>query len=391
MRPNILMVHNYYQIGGGEHTVFEQEAELLRRHGHPVTAYTRHNDELKGSSVKKALLPFQTLFSLKTYREVRRLIRRERIDVVHCHNTFPLISPSVYYAARREGVPVVQAIHNFRLICANALLFRDGHVCEECLSGSFRPAMSHACYRGSRLQTAVVVAMLKLHRLLGTYRRTGYIFLTPFNREKYRALLPEGTPHIYIKPNFEEIHAQPAPEREIDPFKVIYVGRLEENKGIRCLLEYWKQVPEAYRLHLYGSGPLEGLVREQAEKDPRIRPMGFRPQEEIFADWRTACAQVFPSISYEGFPMTLIESLALAVPVLTCDRGNQAAIIEEGVTGYRYAPEDAREFAEKLEKIRRENPRLKQNCREHYERNYTSEKNYALLMDIYRRLGACGK
>ena len=135
MRPNILMVHNYYQIGGGEHTVFEQEAELLRRHGHPVTAYTRHNDELKGSSVKKALLPFQTLFSLKTYREVRRLIRRERIDVVHCHNTFPLISPSVYYAARREGVPVVQAIHNFRLICANALLFRDGHVCEECLSG----------------------------------------------------------------------------------------------------------------------------------------------------------------------------------------------------------------------------------------------------------------
>lgn len=119
---------------------------------------------------------------------------------------------------------------------------------------------------------------------------------------------------------------------------MIYVGRLEENKGIRCLLEYWKQVPEAYRLHLYGTGPLEGLVREQAEKDPRIRPMGFRPQEEIFADWRTACAQVFPSISYEGFPMTLIESLALAVPVLTCDRGNQAAIIEEGVTGYRYAP-----------------------------------------------------
>lgn len=387
MRQTILMVHNFYQIGGGEHTVFQQEVKLLRDHGHKVVLYTRHNDELNKSFIKKALLPFTTLFSLKTYRDIRRIIREEKIDIVHCHNTFPLISPSVYYAARREGRPAVQTIHNFRFLCPNALCFREGTICEDCLGGSFRPALRHGCYRQSKLQTAVVVSMLKLHRLLGTYRKISMIFLTDFNRNKFLSLIPKEAPHVYIKPNFEDLPLSPAPLSDIQRNKMVYIGRLDENKGLRHLLECWEEVPAEYHLHIYGAGPLEALIKEKMKKQPNIYWMGFQPQQEVWEDWRTACAMIFPSICYEGFPMTLIESLALGVPVLTCDIGNQAAVIEEGRTGYHYAPGDREGFRNQLERIRDHQAALKRHCREEYEERYTPDKNYEMLNSIYRRLG----
>ena len=174
-RQRVLMVHNFYQIGGGEHTVFTNEVAMLRRHGHEVVEYTRKNDELKSSKLKLLLSPLTTLWSWKSYREVKRLIRSERIDVVHCHNTFPLISPSVYYAAKKCKVPVFQTIHNFRILCPAGVFFRDGRICEACReNGSFKQAMRCRCYRDSKLQTLVVVAMLKLHRALGTYRKINY-------------------------------------------------------------------------------------------------------------------------------------------------------------------------------------------------------------------------
>ena len=156
-KERVLLVHNYYQIGGGEHTVFENEKRMLKEHGHDVAEYTRDNAELNHSILKKLLLPFTTVFSFRTYREIRRMINAKGIDIVHCHNTFPLISPSVYYAARRCGVPLVQTVHNFRFICANGVLSREGRPCEACVKNGLECALSNRCYRNSWLQTLVLV------------------------------------------------------------------------------------------------------------------------------------------------------------------------------------------------------------------------------------------
>ena len=147
-KKKVLMVHNFYQIGGGEHTVYKNEVNMLRENGHEVVEYTRSNDELKQSKLKFLLLPFTTIWSIKTYREVKKIIKEQNIEIVHCHNTFPLISPSVYYAARKKKVPVVQTIHNFRFLCPGAIFYRDGRICEECREKqNFKSALKHKCYR----------------------------------------------------------------------------------------------------------------------------------------------------------------------------------------------------------------------------------------------------
>ena len=171
-KKKVLMVHNFYQIGGGEHTVFKNEVEMLRENGHEVIEYTRSNDELKKSKWKMLLLPFTTIWSFKTYREVKKIIKEQSIDIVHCHNTFPLISHSVYYAARNRRIPVVQTIHNFRFLCPGAMFYRNGKICEECREKqSLKPALKNKCYRNSKIQTLVVIAMLKIHKRLETYKK----------------------------------------------------------------------------------------------------------------------------------------------------------------------------------------------------------------------------
>ena len=201
-KAKVLVVHNYYQIGGGEHTVFENEVKLLRQNGHEVITYTRDNAELKVSKLKLALAPFSAIWSFKTYREVSAILRQENIDVVHCHNTFPLISPSVYYAAWKTGVPVVQTIHNYRFLCPNGLFYRNGKICEDCLRKGLYCALSHGCYRNSRIQTLPVVLMLAVHRLLGTYQRLNYIFLTDFTKRFFVKKFRLKEEQMFIKPNF---------------------------------------------------------------------------------------------------------------------------------------------------------------------------------------------
>ena len=184
-KEKVLIVHNYYQIPGGEDTVVENEKNLLEKHGHEVVLYTRHNSELKGmSKLQKLLLPFSTIFNLRTYREVRTIIKEQNIDVLHVHNTLNLVSPSVYYAGFSKKIPVVQSVHNFRLLCPGATFFRDGHVCEECLEKGLFCAVKHKCYRGSRVQTLACVIRTLEHRAFGTYRKLDYICLTEFNKSK---------------------------------------------------------------------------------------------------------------------------------------------------------------------------------------------------------------
>lgn len=375
MSKRILFVHNYYQIGGGEHTVFENEKQLLADAGHMVVPYTRTNDELKGSLTKLLLLPFTTIFSLRTYREVKRLIREQGIDLVHCHNTFPLISPAVYYAAWRMKIPVVQTIHNFRLVCPSGLCFREGTVCEECLERKgFGPALRHRCYRDSWLQTAVVAAMLRVHRILGTYQRLNCIFLTEFNRDKIASFLRLPVEKQFVKANFCFQRAKVCTLQEVDGNKFIYVGRLYSNKGILPLARLWQALPKEFVLRLYGEGPLGDELDSLAVEHPNIQLAGFQEQKAFFEDWRTACALVFPSCCYEGLPMVLLESFSMGVPVLVNNMGNHGALVDEGKTGAHFSLSDFASLETAIQQVRENQETLKEACLEAYQQQYTPQK-----------------
>ena len=263
-RPScVLVVHNRYRIRGGEDSVFEAECRLLEEAGIRVIRYERTNDDIPdgGGPFAKLGLALRTLWNPRTYREVREILRHERPDAMHCHNTFPQVSPSVYYAAAREGVPVVQTLHNYRLACLDGYLFRDGRVCERCLGRAPLPGVCRRCYRGSLSASATLAAMLLFHRLLGTWRRkvTRYIALTDFAREKFvQAGLPAGK--ISVKPNAfvasdegvglratVERSGASAPDRQQ---RVVYVGRLSSEKGVDVLLRAWAlllQLPPSER------------------------------------------------------------------------------------------------------------------------------------------------
>lgn len=381
-KKRILLIHNFYQIGGGEHTVFENEKQLLEVQGHKVFAYTRSNLELKGAPWKLLRVPFATVWSFRTFFAIRRLIKEKGIDVVHCHNTFPLISPSCYYAARSRKVPVVQTVHNFRFACPNGLCFRDGSVCEDCLAGnSLKPAGKHGCYRGSRVQTAPVVAMLKLHRRLGTYRKIHYIFLTEFNRQK---LLPHlGVPleQTHLKPNF--VRRPETPFQSASGKRFVYAGRLDENKGIGFLLKAWEALPEDYILHIYGDGPYKDACLEASRRMGNIRFFGFRPREEIFGDLGSAVGLVFPSTWYEGFPMVLAESFSLGRGILCADLGNHGDLVRSSGGGVCYTPGDVDSFVRGAMALAEQPGVYGERAENYYRDRLSPEKNYEMLCDIY--------
>lgn len=188
VKPRVLIVHNYYQVPGGEDTVVANEVKLLEDNGHEVILYTRNNAELKEySKIQKLCLPFTSVFSFRTYREVKEIVKEKKIDIIHVHNTLCLISPSVYYAAFSCKVPTVQTVHNFRLLCPGATFYRDGDVCEDCVSNGLKCAIKHKCYRGSLMQTSASFFILKINRLLATYKKINYICLTEFTKENWVA------------------------------------------------------------------------------------------------------------------------------------------------------------------------------------------------------------
>ncbi len=263
MKEKVLIVHNYYQIPGGEDTVVANEMNMLQEHGHEVILYTRHNKELKTmSKARKLLLPFTTIFNLKTYREVKRIIKEKNIEIVHVHNTLNLISPSVYYAALACGVPVVQTVHNFRLLCPGATFYRDGHICEDCVTKGLGCAVKYNCYRNSKLQTLVCVINTKIHRFTGIYGKINYICLTEFNKEKLLHLKQIKPEKIFVKPNFDETSWQFIPaEKRKNQF--VFAGRLDKLKGIDLLLKEWSELgKDAPKLIVCGTGPLEEWCKE---------------------------------------------------------------------------------------------------------------------------------
>ena len=384
-KPTILQVHNRYQIPGGEDTVAENERRLLEAQGHRVVRYFRDNKEMKDFSLlQKLLLPVTTVFNPRTYREVRRLIRTEHIDIVHVHNTLNLISPSVYYAALAEGVPVVQPVHNFRLLCPGATFYRDGHICEDCLHGGLGCAVKHSCYRGSRLQTLACVISTKIHRMTGIYGKLNYICLTEFNREKLLNLKQVRPERVYVKPNFVENDPEPILPEERRRNQMVFAGRLEKLKGVDVLLKSWKLLGEnAPQLILCGTGPLEDwcrdYIREHAVQNVQMR--GFTPNAEVRRLMAQSRALILPTRCYEGFPVSIVEAFSVGTPVLCSDLGNAGSIVTEGVTGRKFQPDSPEDLARAVGT----SGGMCESTYAQYLSGYTAERNYETLEAIYRQ------
>lgn len=389
-KKKVLMVHNFYQIGGGEHTVYKNEVDMLREHGDNVIEYTRSNDELKKSKLKLLLLPFTTIWSFKSYREVKKIIKSQKIDIVHCHNTFPLISPSVYYAARSQNIPVVQTIHNFRLLCPCGVFYRDGKICEECRTKkSFKSALKHKCYRNSKIQTLVVTIMLSIHRKLGTYKKINYIFLTEFNKQKFDQLIDIHRENVFVKPNFVKASLM-AEQKTCQTKTFVFASRLDENKGIKFLIDQWWEMPDDYQLHIYGAGPLEKFVQEIITNKSNIKFYGFQPHDVIFNDLKNSAGLIFPSLWYEGFPMIIAESMAIGCPVVSTNIGNEGDLVTFSKGGVTYNINSDDSFKEAIDKCICNNKELSLNAHRFYEDVLSKDKNYEILNKIYENANLMG-
>lgn len=374
----VLLVHNRYQQAGGEDAVVVDEMRMLQKNGVEVELYERHNEQV--ATISPARLAAGTVWSTRTTADLEGIIGRFRPDLIHAHNTFPLISPSLYYGAASHHIPVVQTLHNFRLFCAQAMFMRDGAVCEDCLGKLPWRGVLRRCYRGSVAQSAVLVAMLGAHRALGTYRRrvTRYIALNRFCRDKF---IEAGLPaeRVVVKPNFVDL---PAPEAGGQRSGALFVGRLSPEKGIAVLAEAACLLPDA-DVEVIGDGPeqqrLHGLRG--------VRLLGRQAPPQIYARMRGAACLVLPSVWYENFPRVLVEAFACGLPVIASRIGAMAELIEEGVTGLLFTAGDARDFADKLAWARahpQQMRRMGESAREVYLRNYTSQENFAQLSAIYR-------
>jgi glycosyltransferase involved in cell wall biosynthesis len=381
----ILLVHNHYRIAGGEDAVVPAEKRLLEEKGQTVALLESDNADISGA-LDQLRTGVGAVYSREGKRRVAAEIKRFRPDVMHVHNFFPQFSPSIYSAAHEAGVAVVQTLHNYRLICPNAMLLRDGHVCEDCLGLAVPlPGVIHACYRGSRLATAPVAAMLAVHRAMGTWRERvdAYIALTEFSRQKFVA---GGLPgdKIFVKPNF--VHPSP-PMGDGEGGYALYVGRLSEEKGVRTLLAAWKQLGAEIPLTIAGDGPLANTVKSATDNTPAIEWLGRITHEQVIALMQRSALLIFPSICYEGLPMGIVEALAVGLPSVASNLGGMTTLIRHGETGLHFRAGDVDELVAEVRWAQShptEIQQMRRAARREFEAKYTADRNYEMLLDIYQ-------
>ncbi|MEO8038335.1 MAG: glycosyltransferase [Betaproteobacteria bacterium] len=372
----VLVAHNYYRLRGGEDAVAEAEVALLRKHGHDVEFLVRSNADLDESRRVRSVS--DAIWSSTSYRAINDAIRRFRPNVLHTHNTFPVLSPAVIHAAARNGVPVVQTLHNFRLMCVQAMFLRDGKVCEDCLGRIPWRGVVRKCYRGSLAASAALASSLVTHRVLGTYRHrvARFIALNAFCKEKFvEGGLPEE--RIAIKPNFVEVPTLRDEPRQ----RGLFVGRLSPEKGVATLAGAMGLLSEA-QVDVLGEGPEQDRLRNI----PRLTLLGSAGPQEVHARMSRAAYLVLPSIWYENFPRTLVEAYGAGLPVIASRIGALKEIVEEGRTGLLFEPGSASDLAGKMawaDANPGEMRRMGSNARQEYEQRYSPDINYRQLTAIY--------
>ena len=383
----VLLVHNKYRTSApsGEDIAVGNERRMLESRGVEVVSFERCNDDLDDSTLMaRTAMAVNTIWSQRSRTELRKVLDDVGPDIVHVHNTFSMLSPSIYGACKAEGVPVVQTLHNFRFFCPSALFLRDGKPCEDCMVKSLLQSVRHRCYRGSLGATATLAAMLTLHRAIGTYSRDidRYISLTKFAREK----ITKGgiSPHkIMVKPNF--VPNPPLPGRGGGGY-VVFVGRLLEGKGAETLVAAWRHLPSV-RLKIVGDGALRaGLEAVARSENLNIEFTGMQSRPLVLDAISNADFLIIPSEWYEGFPMVIAESFACGTPVLASRIGSLEELVEEGVNGRKFAAADPEGLAGAVRVMLDDKPalnRMRVNARAYFDAHLTEQANYTQLMNIY--------
>lgn len=387
----ILQVHNEYFSGrGGEDTVVDLEADLLRRHGHQVDRLTVSTAQLKDAGfLRLAAAAGGTVWSFSGYHAMKQAIARFAPDVIHAHNTFPLLSPSIFWAAKARTTPVVLTLHNFRLTCANASLFRDGRPCEQCVGHVPVPALRHRCYKRSLAGTAAVVCMNSLHRRLGTYRKKvdAYIALSEFSKA---ILVRSGLPpeKIFVKSNFTFDPSQAAVSRSP---QMVFAGRVSSEKGPQLLLQAWNSIkPSGHKLLMFGDGPDREDLQGRYTGDGAVVWLGAQPRERVIAALASSRFLVVPSLLYENMPMVVLEALSVGTPVIAPNSGPFPELITHQKEGLLFTRGDADALAQALREGLKRSTEVwaewSKNAREKYLSRFSDEYNYRQLIAIYERV-----
>ena len=369
------------------------ESDLLRSHGHTVIEFTRKSDELLSRGYAGALRgAFSSVWNPFTLRKLKRVIGENHPDLVHIHNSFPLLSPSVFYATREEEVPTVMTMHNYRVACSAATAVRDEEACLLCLDRkSVLPALRYGCYRKSRMATLPVAAMIAFHNAVETWNNNvdEFITLSEFQRAKMLAFGIRAD-SLHVKPHFMERPPEPVRWSAREE-KCVFVGRLYEAKGIHLLVDAWKRWGDgAPRLEIIGDGPMRASLSRAVDAGGLGRKVTFTgnvSHEETIGRISKAKLLILPSLCFEGFPMVIQEAFALEVPVAASNIGSLPFIVKENVSGSLFSPGNSQEILASVRRLMSEPGSLAalgKGARREFEEKYTAEKNHAMLMEIYR-------
>ena len=387
----ILLVHNRYRSASpsGENRVVDQEGEALAALGHEVMRFGRSSDEIgQWSVVKKASLPARSVWSSETYRSLKAALREHRPEVVHVHNTFPLLSAAVLYACRGAQVPVVATIHNYRLECANGAFFRGGAVCHDCTRGLWMRAVLHGCYRDSPAATVPRVLDMSLHRRAWRSLVSAYVFISASERDLLRGL-DLAPDRVFVRHNLIVRRSRPRPVRMSN---VVYAGRLDEPKGVRLLMASWdrycsRSCEPGLNLVIVGGGSLEAEVAAWASSRPSVEMTGTVSGDRCAELISRARAVLVPSAWEETFGLVAVEAMAAGVPPIAADHGSFPELITPGVDGVLFRPGDPAALALAIADVER-NPEqyevLGDQAHKTYEQRFDPQWSVEELLEIYR-------
>jgi glycosyltransferase involved in cell wall biosynthesis len=387
----ILLVHNRYRSSApsGENRVVDQEGEALAAEGHEVVRFGGSSDEIQQWSVaKKASLPGRIIWSRESYRNLKTVLREHRPEVVHVHNTFPLLSAAVLHACRDARVPVVATIHNYRLACANGTFFRNGTICHDCADSLPIPAVLHGCYRGSRAATAPVALAMGVHRQAWKSLVSAYIFISESQRS---LLLASGLAPDRVFVRYNLIPGRRRPQIARTP-TVIYAGRLDEAKGVRLLMRGWdrylgKASEPGLNLVIVGGGPLGDEVTAWASARPSVEMTGTVSGDRCAELISHARAVLLPSAWEETFGLVAVEAMAAGVAPIAAGHGSFTELITPGVDGVLFTPNNPTALGLAIADVEKNPERYEvygDQARKSYEHRFDPQRSIKELLEIYR-------
>ncbi|MCU0447410.1 MAG: glycosyltransferase family 4 protein [Microscillaceae bacterium] len=381
----ILLIHNFYQKAGGEDVVYQAEGELLEKYGHQISRLAFDNSSLR-SFLDVLKFGINLFYNYKSAKILNDRILSFKPDIIHVHNFFPIASPSIFYEANKHNIPIVVTLHNYRLICPSGILYHNNQIYEKSIHKTFPlDAIWKGVYRKSRFQTAAVVMMTGIHKLLHTWdsKIDAYITLSEFSRQLFvNSSLHVKPEKFYLKPNFTF-------DRGFDSNKenyFLFVGRLVPEKGVMTILKAFSQTK--HHLKIIGAGDLESEVIEASRKYENIEFLGFQKNSEVIEITKKAKGLLFASAWYETFGLTVIEAFSAATPVIIANMGGHGQLVQHDYNGLHFEPNNVEDLIQQLQKLDDKNfvDVLATNARRTFLEKFTPEKNYEMLMDIYQKV-----